>query len=39
MFSEVAKDKLESKHAKQRLKSYIQATWDILDKGLFDKLG
>jgi hypothetical protein len=39
MFPEVAKDKLELKHAKQRLKSYIQAMWDILDKGLFDKLG
>ena len=39
MFLEVARDKSESKHARQRLESCIQAAWDILDKGLFDNLG
>jgi len=38
MFPEVAKDKLELKHARQRLESCIQAAWDTLNKGLFDKL-
>jgi hypothetical protein len=39
MFLEVATNKLELEEARQRLKSYIQAAWDILDKALFDKLG
>ena len=38
MFLEVAANKLESKDVRQRLKSYIQAAQDILDKGLFDNL-
>jgi hypothetical protein len=38
MFPEVATDKLELEYARQRLKSYIQAAWDTLDKGLFDNL-
>jgi hypothetical protein len=38
MFPEVAANKSDLKHARQRLKSCIQAAWDILDKGLFDKL-
>jgi hypothetical protein len=39
MFPEVAKDKSELEYARQRLESCIQATWDILDQSLFDKLG
>jgi hypothetical protein len=39
MFPEVARDKSESEHARQRLESCIQAAWDTLDKSLFDKLG
>jgi hypothetical protein len=38
MFLEVAIDKSQLKHAKQRLKSCIQVAWDTLDKGLFDNL-
>jgi hypothetical protein len=38
MFPEVAIDKSQSKHAKQRLESCIQVAWDTLDKGLFDNL-
>jgi hypothetical protein len=38
MFPEVAANKLKSKDARQRLKSYIQAAWDTLNKGLFDNL-
>jgi len=38
MFPEVARDKSESEHARQRLESCIQAAWDTLDKELFDKL-
>jgi hypothetical protein len=39
MFPEVAADKSESEHARQRLESCIQAAWDTLDKSLFDNLG
>lgn len=39
MFPEVASDKSESEHARQRLESCLQAAWDTLDQGLFDKLG
>jgi hypothetical protein len=39
MFPDVAVDKSESEHARQRLESCLQAAWDTLDKGLFDKLG
>jgi hypothetical protein len=39
MFPDVARDKSESEHARQRLESCIQAAWDTLDKGLFDNLG
>ena len=38
MFPEVVKDKSESEYARQRLESCIQATWDTLDKGIFDNL-
>ena len=38
MFPEVAADKSESEHARQRLESYIQAAWDTLDNTLFNKL-
>ena len=38
MFPNVAKDKSESEYARQRLESCLQATWDTLDKGLFDSL-
>jgi len=38
MFPDVAADKSESEHARQRLESCIQAAWDTLDKGLFDSL-
>ena len=38
MFLEVAADKSESEHARQRLESYIQAAWDTLDDTIFDKL-
>jgi hypothetical protein len=39
MFPEVAADKSESEHARQRLESCLQAAWDTLDQELFDKLG
>jgi hypothetical protein len=39
MFPNVAVDKSELEHARQRLESCLQDAWDILDKGLFDKLG
>jgi hypothetical protein len=39
MFPDVARDKSESKYARQRPESCIQAAWDTLDKGLFDNLG
>ena len=39
MFLEVAADKSESEHARQRLESCIQAAWDTLDQSLFDNLG
>jgi hypothetical protein len=39
MFPEVAADKLELEHARQRLESCLQAAWDTLDQGLFEKLG
>ena len=38
MFLDIARDKSESEHAWQRLESYIQATWDTLDKDIFDSL-
>jgi hypothetical protein len=38
MFLEVAADKSESEHARQRLESCIQVAWDTLDKGIFDNL-
>ena len=38
MFPEIAKDKSESEHARQRLESVLQAAWDTIDKGFFDKL-
>ena len=38
MFPEVAVDKSESEHARQRLESCIQVAWDTLDDTLFDKL-
>ena len=38
MFPEIAKDKSESEHARQRLESALQAAWDTIDKGFFDKL-
>ena len=39
MFPDVANDKSESEHARQRLESCLQAAWDTLDKSLFDILG
>ena len=39
MFPDVAADKSESEHARQRLESCLQAAWDTLDKELFDNLG
>ena len=39
MFPEVAADKSDSEHARQRLESCIQAAWDTLDKSLFNNLG
>jgi hypothetical protein len=39
MFPDVAADKSESEHARQRLESCLQAAWDTLDQDLFDKLG
>ena len=39
MFPEVAADKSESEHTRQRLESCIQVAWDTLDKELFDTLG
>ena len=38
MFLDVAADKSESEHARQRLESCIQAVWDTLDQRLFEKL-
>ncbi len=38
MFPEVAIDKSDSEHARQRLESCLQAAWDTLDQDLFDKL-
>jgi hypothetical protein len=38
MFPEVAKEKSQSEHVRQRLESCLQAAWDTLDKSLFDKL-
>ena len=38
MFPDIAKNKLNTEYARQRLESCLQATWDILDKELFDKL-
>jgi hypothetical protein len=38
MFPDVAADKSESEHARQRLESCLQAAWDTLDKGIFDSL-
>ena len=39
MFLDVAADKSESEHARQRLESCLQAVWDTLDQRLFEKLG
>ena len=39
MFPDVAADKSESEHARQRLESCIQAAWDTLDQSLFNNLG
>ena len=39
MFPEVAANKSESEHARERLESCIQAVQDTLDESLFDKLG
>ena len=39
MFPDVAADKSESEHARQRLESCLQAAWDTLDQRLFEKLG
>lgn len=39
MFPEVAADKSESEDIRQYLKSCLQAAWNILDQGLFEKLG
>ena len=39
MFPDVANDKSESEHVRQRLESCLQAAWDTLDKSLFDNLG
>ena len=38
MFPDVAADKSESEHARQRLESCLQAAWDTLDKEIFDSL-
>jgi hypothetical protein len=38
MFPEVAANKSESEHARQRLESCLQAAWDTLDKELFNVL-
>lgn len=38
MFPDVAEDKSETEHVRQRLESCLQAAWDTLDKDLFDKL-
>ena len=31
-------DKSETEHTRQRLESCLQAAWDTLEQGLFDKL-
>jgi hypothetical protein len=38
MFPDVAADKSESEHARQRLESCLQAAWDTLEKEKFDVL-
>ena len=38
MFPDVAADKSDSEHARQRLESCLQAAWDTLDKEIFDSL-
>jgi hypothetical protein len=38
MFPEISVDKSETEHARQQLESCLQATWDYLDKSLFDVL-
>ena len=38
IFLEVARDKSESEHTRQRLESYIQAIQDTLNQSLFNKL-
>jgi hypothetical protein len=38
IFPNVAADKSESEHTRQRLESCLQAAWDTLDKLLFNKL-
>ena len=39
MFPDVAADKSQSEHARQRIESCLQAAWDTLDKSLFNTLG
>jgi hypothetical protein len=39
MFLDVATDKSESEHARQRFESCLQAAWDTLDEELFCTLG
>jgi hypothetical protein len=36
MFPEIAADKSEPEHARQKLESALQAAWDTLDKKSFD---
>ena len=38
MFPDITTDKSESEHARQQLKSTLQATWDTIDKEFFDCL-
>ena len=38
MFPEIAKDRSNSEHARQRLESALQAAWDTINKEFFNKL-
>jgi transposase len=38
MFPDIAIDKSESEHSRQRLESALQAAWDTIDKSNFDSL-
>jgi hypothetical protein len=38
-FPTIAKCKSELEHARQQLESALQASWDMIDQEVFDKLG